>query len=264
MSGVLYLYGFVPSEVPPMPDGFTGIDERPVEIVDVGPFAAAVSELDADVYDEASIAARLKDLAWVGRHGAWHETVVTWFSDHAVIVPARLLTVFSSREAMSAEASERRRTIEDLLERFRNDREWDLKVSYDVDGLTEHLGVYSEEAADEEARIRAAPPGRRYLLERSRDERARGQAAQVARRLAGEVLDRLRTLANDTAEVELPQLRGGARVVLNAALLVSPDRAEELQRIASEERERLEAHGVEVSLTGPWAPYRFMPEPVDG
>lgn len=264
MSGVLYLYGFVPSEVPTLPDGFTGIDERPVEVVDVGPFAAAVSELDAERYGEASIEAQLKDLAWVGRHGAWHETVVTWFSDHATIVPARLMTVFSSLEAMSAEASGRGRTIEELFERFRDDREWDLKVSYDAEKLIEHLGDYREEAAREEEKIHAARPGRRYLLERRWEERARGQAAEVARTLARELLGRLQPLASDTAEVELPQLRGEARVVLNAALLVSPERAEELQRIATEEGERLETHGVGVSLTGPWAPYRFMPEATDG
>lgn len=260
MSMVLYLYGFVPSEVPTPPETLRGIDDGPVDLLPLGTFGAAVTEVDADVYGEGRIEARLKDLGWVGGRGARHETVVTWLADHATIVPARLLTVFSSAEALRARAAERSEVIEALLQRFRHVREWDLKISYDADTLVEHLGAYSDEAAREAAEIEAAPPGRRYLLQRSRQERASGQAAELARRLGRDLLSRLEELATQVTELEVPALGGESRVVYNAALLVHVEQFTALQRVAAEAAGELASHGIDVALTGPWAPYRFMPE----
>jgi len=263
VSTVLYLYGFVPSGATAPGAGLAGLEGAEVRVLDLGPLAAVVSHLDARDYSSGSIEAHLQDLGWLADRGAHHERVVTWFSDHSTIVPARFLTVFSSEQALRAEAHERQDEVTGRLSRFRDVREWDLKVSYDFDTLTNHLGELSEEAAALDSEIEAAAPGRRYLLERRRDKVARSETGGVARRLARQLLDDLRSHAEEVTELELPSLRDDLPVVLNAALLVKTDAAGALERSAGEVIPELEARGLHVGLTGPWAPYRFMREDED-
>lgn len=260
MTTLLYLYGFVPNGSPSPPDGLVGIDGRPVRVEGLGRFAAAVSEVDASEYVTGALEAHLKDLAWVGERGIGHERVVTWFSDHSTIVPARLFTLFASRDSLVAGATERADAVDSGLQRFRDVREWDVKVSYDHESLAEHLSDLSPDAAAQEAELRQSTPGKRYLLERKREGAVRQQAADAARALAGGFLDALRAVADEVRELELPASPAEVPVVANAALLVRRDKHEELQRIARQQSAGLARRGVHASLTGPWAPYRFFGE----
>ena len=257
MSSVLYLYGFVPAGTAAPGPSLPGLDGSPVRVLELGSFAAAVSLMDAKEYGEGTVEPRLKDLAWVGSQGARHEIVVTWFADHAAILPARLLTVFSSEEALRGEAARRQESIAAALQRFRELREWDLKVSFESVSLSAHLGELSREIAALDAEIQGAPPGRRYLLERRRADLAQAEAVGVARRLAQDLLGKLGHFAEEVSELDHPVVRDEVPVVLNAALLVHRGRARELESTAAPAVADLRALGVHATLTGPWAPYRF-------
>lgn len=258
MSRIVYLYGFVPSASTAPGKDLVGLEGAELRLSDLGAFAAVVSDLDAIAYGTDAIEARLEDLAWLADRGARHERVVTWFADHSTIVPARFLTVFSSERALQAEADRRGEEIAARLRRFRDLREWDLKVAYDFESLSGHLGRLSETAARLDSEIAAAAPGRRYLLERRRDEVSRSEAGGVARRLARGLLEDLRPHAERVTELELPSLRDELPVVLNAAFLVKKGAAAGFERSATDAIPELEGQGLQVALTGPWAPYRFM------
>jgi hypothetical protein len=260
MSTVAYLYGFVPAETAPPPATLTGVGEAEVELLDAGGFHAVVSLLPEREYGGERLQARLKDLGWVGEQGIRHESVVTWFVDRTAIVPARLFTVFSSPAVLAQEAGARRAAIETGLERFRHAHEWDLKVAYDHEEVSAHLGELSDEAAELDRRILEAAPGRRYLLERKREELARREARRVAVQLARSLLGEVGRIAEDVVELEIPAARQDLPVVSSAALLVSDERAEELRQLVAESSETLEPRGVRATLTGPWAPYRFVAE----
>lgn len=260
MSRVVYLYGFVPADAPAPPEEVCGIAGQRVGFVEMDGFRACVSELPADEYEAERIHGRMADLGWVGEHGAAHEKVVTWLADHATIAPARLFTIFSSAEALSREANLHAGEIRERIEHFRHVREWDLKVSFAVSALAPRVGEFSGEVAELDRRIEGASPGKRYLLERRREELATRVVADVAAEQAGRCLDELAGLAESVARQELPGGRGELPVVLKAALLVRTDRADELRAVAAELAGRLEGSGIHVALTGPWAPYRFMGE----
>ncbi|HET9947467.1 MAG TPA: GvpL/GvpF family gas vesicle protein [Longimicrobiales bacterium] len=258
MTSILYLYGFVTAEMPAPPAELPGVDDRPVRIASLGRFAAAVSDVDRNTYAAGAIEARLRDLAWVGARGLEHERVVTWLADHGSVLPMRLFTLFSTPEALRAEAAGREDEIVDTLERFRDAREWDLKVSYERARLSAHLASLSPEVASLAAEMEGAGPGRRYLLERKQEDVVRREVPAHARSLAMELLDALRPAAEQVLELELPTQRDGLPVVLDAALLVRSGRADEVRQLVHERLARLEELGVHAQLTGPWAPYRFV------
>lgn len=257
-AGVLYLYGFVPPRSPSPPGDLPGVAERPVELVDVGFCRAAVTRLPAGAYASATVESRLQDLEWVARHGLAHERVVTWFVDEAWILPARLLTLYSSAGSLREEAASRRAEIADALEEMEGLYEWDLKISYDAARLQEHLGELSDEIAALEDEIAGTSPGRGYLLGRVKEEKARDRAGRAARRVAEGTLDALREHSVDAVVLELTGESDDLPVVLGAALLARPEAEDRLRREIRDRSGKYRGKGIEIAFSGPWAPYRFL------
>jgi hypothetical protein len=144
------------------------------------------------------------------------------------------------------------------LEQLRDLREWDLKVSYDARSLGEHLGEISDEVARLERELANAAPGRRYLLERKRDTLVGEETSRAAKRLALELDQRLTSLAREARRLPLSSSKGDLSVVLNAAYLVVRSQEKRLAEAAEEAAGRLGRVGIDVQLSGPWAPYRFL------
>ncbi len=257
MTDVIYLYGFLPSGTHP-PSDLRGVADRPVEVVELGAFAAAIGRVPAERYEAEAVRPKLTDLDWVAEQGLRHEGVINRFVDATTILPARLLTLYSSLERLARDVEARDATIRAELARLRGRREWDLKVSYDADEIAARLPELSDEVAELDARIDAAAPGTRYLLERKRARILHEESVASARRLARELLDALRPRTDAARLLEAPTDAADLPVVLNAALLVPEDQEAALRSDVEARTPDLEAVGLRVAFSGPWAPYRFM------
>jgi hypothetical protein len=262
VSDVVYLYGIVPADAPEPPRALHGLGDAPVELVPVGNVAAVVARLPVDAYGADRIESRLDDLAWVGEQGLAHERVVLWFVDHADIIPARLFSLHPDTPALGRALESRMAAIERNLEALAGRREWNLKVAYDASELARRAAEVSDAVRSVDAEIEAAPPGRRYLLERRRAETVKRELAAAARRLADELLQALHAHAEDARVLPLAAGDTG-NVVLTAALLVSRDAEPVMRADADRLAAAQQELGMIISFSGPWAPYRFMEDNVD-
>lgn len=260
---MIYLYGFVATDGEAPPERLLGVGGCPVSLVPLDGLTAVVSRVPDEEYGQDSVERHARDLEWLGEQGAAHERAVTWFVDRTDIVPVPLLTLYASLDHLAADAAARSGRVRATLARLAGRREWDLKVSYDARRLEENLGRFSEEVAELDRELDEAAPGRRYLLERKRAEVVRTAVAQTARRLAGEVLDDLSALADESVTLALPKEAAQLPVVLRAALLVPRDEEADLRERLSSRLDSLRAGGIEPELSGPWAAYRFV-ERADG
>jgi hypothetical protein len=258
MKDVLYLYGFVPADAPlPGPD-VAGIGGAAVRLVDLGVVHAVVSDLPASDYGAEAVEPRLEDLTWVGEQGMAHERVVVWFADHSEMLPARLFSLYSGEPALAAAVRGRLDEVAVSLQSFTGRREWNLKVAYDAEELARHGAEISPELNRLDEELASAAPGRRYLLERRRADMLRQEVARAARTQAHELLDSLRTHAQDVRVLPLTESDETGTVVLNAALLVQRDAEAALRSRAEELYSHYTSRGMIVTLSGPWAPYRFV------
>jgi hypothetical protein len=258
VNDVVYLYGFVPAAAPPPPDNLLGVGERSVELVDLGHIQAVIGRLPRDSYSADIVSAGLQDMAWVGEHGLAHERVVLWYVDEADILPARLLTLYSSTAALRAATASRAPTIAQQITTLAGRREWNLKVAFDREELGRHGADISAAVRELDAEIAAAPPGRRYLMERSRGELLKRELSQAARRLAHELVHELGETAEDVRVLPLAGADAAGTVVLSAALLVARDAEAAWRERADSMIHRQRELGMIVTLSGPWAPYRFL------
>jgi hypothetical protein len=257
VSDVIYLYGFVPSDLP-APPPLAGVGDGAVELVPLGAVSAVISRLPAAEWSVPLVEARLDDLAWVGEQGLAHERVVLWFVDHAEILPARLFSMYSDDAALRAAAAPRHDVLRSQVERLGGRREWNLKVAYDLNELGRHGGEVSDELRRMDDEIAGASPGRRFLLQRRRTDLTRREVTRAARRMADQLLDALRPHAEAVQALPLPEGADRGTVVLAAALLVSRAGEAALRAEAEPRIEQLSSLGMTISFTGPWAPYRFI------
>jgi hypothetical protein len=265
VSDIVYLYGFVPPDAPAPPASLTGVGGAEVRLANLGRLQAVVSHLPEAEYDGATIEARLQDMAWVGEQGLAHERVVLWFVDHVQILPARLFSLYSGDAALAGSLAAAMDTLVERLQRLADRREWNLKVAYDAAEVARHGAEVSEQVRSIDADIEAAPPGRRYLLQRRRADLLRDEIGVAARRLADELFNRMRAEADEVRTLPLAAAdQAAGSVVLNAALLVSRTREDSLKAVAEAEVPRLRELGIIASFSGPWAAYRFVEEATDG
>ncbi len=258
MEEAIYLYGFV-SDGAPEPDALAGVSGAAIELMPLrGGVCAVVARVSATDYSGTALEERMQDLSWVAQQGVAHERVVAWFVDRTTILPVRLLTLYTGDAALLAEADGRIERLRGELDRLAGLREWDLKVSYRAEVLAEHLGEVSEGIAALDREIEAAPPGRRYLLEKKRADRVRVDMSRAARDRARELLDELASHARQVVVVPPPRNAGELPVVLAAALLVPENSEAALRDRLSGRKEELESLGFDILLSGPWAPYRFL------
>ena len=263
MSDVVYLYGIVAADAPAPPADLVGLAGVPVGLAAVGSLAARIARLPGDRYGPQTIDARLSDLGWVGEQGLDHERVVLWFVDRTDILPARLFTMYPDEDALRAALEPQHDSIERSLTALAGRREWNLKAAYDADTLGRRAGDVSAPIRGLDDEIAAAPPGRRYLLERRRSELLKREVVTAARRLADDLLHALQQHAEAVRVLPLAAAEESGSVVLSAALLVHRDAESALRADADARSRDLQELGMVIRFSGPWAPYRFLEDPVD-
>lgn len=237
----LYVYGVVRADHP-LPDGLTGVDDTPVQLVGLEGVAAAVGLMALD-----RPPGRRADLLA-------HSRVLDALADPGPVVPVQFGSVLNDVEALVNDflAPEADR-FQELLEQLAGRHQFNVR------------GRYNEHAVL--AEVVAEDPEIAALRERTRDLPEHvGQADRVR---LGELVSRALELKREQdaatlLDIVLPHVasyapRGGANIdhMMDVAFLVDDDRRagfeDALEAVAEAMHER-----VRLQLMGPMAPYDFV------
>ncbi|GII42473.1 GvpL/GvpF family gas vesicle protein [Planotetraspora phitsanulokensis] len=268
-SGI-YLYA-VTSEAGDACLSVRGVLGEPVRKIGVGDLAAYVSTVPLDQFGEEPLARLLEDLDWVGEVARAHHRVVEAVAEAGPTAPVRLVTVYSGEEQVRELLERRHDDFLAVLSRVAGRREWGVKAYVDPEAASRMAGGGTA-GGDASARREApagrtgAGPGTAYLQRRkanlhNREDLWRHAVAWAERLHAalGEV-----AVAGRRHRPQDPQLSGRKEwMVLNGAYLVEEDRSAEFAAAVAAFREAATESGtgagpgMDVELTGPWAPYSF-------
>lgn len=258
-ASLLYLYGVVPATAPAPAAELRGVEAQPVRLVHEGELAGIVSEAPADVYAEEALDARLADLAWVGERGVAHERVLSWFADRGPVLPLAPFSLHQDEARVRARLREGAQELGRTLARLAGRREWGIKLwridaalAGQLDELSPRLRALAEE-------IRAAPPGRRFLLTKKRDAARTDELRAVTAEIGRRVFRHLAEHADDALVLPLPAQAGanGRTLTLHAAFLVADERFDAFQQRVSQLAAEYRPRGFEWEFTGPWPAYHF-------
>ncbi|RRO18718.1 GvpL/GvpF family gas vesicle protein [Saccharopolyspora rhizosphaerae] len=231
-----------------------GIGGAPVNAVAHGDLVALTSPVSAEEFTEAGLQERLEDLDWLADVARAHHAVVDEVARHAAIVPLRLATVYREQARVTEVLRSDEQRLSEALDRLEGRFEWGVKV----------FAPQQRQQEPARAEQSSAASGRDYLRRRLDQRNSREASLQKAEESAAAVDAELADLAEarHRHRVLSSELTGTRdQNVLNVAYLVPVDDQERfLRRFAELEEEH---PGCSLQLSGPWAPYSFMPDQVE-
>ncbi|SEG99470.1 Gas vesicle synthesis protein GvpL/GvpF [Nonomuraea solani] len=242
-----YLYAVAREPLSACPAGVAGGSVRTISRPGL---VAYVSTVPLEQFGEEPLRRSLEDLDWLAETARAHHAVVDALAAATTAAPVRLVTVYEDDDQVGDLLERRADDFLRLLTRVTGRREWGVKA-------------YAAPAPASEPRVPVATsaghpgrPGTTYLERRRASLRGREQARGQAVRRADHIHRALSGLAAATHRHRPQDSSLSGRndwMLLNGAYLVDEARADEFAALA----ETLGGDGVDLRLTGPWAPYSF-------
>ncbi len=260
-----YVYGIVPLDGA-MPPNLTGLDDAPVRLEpgEDARFAALVSILDGPDYTPEAIEAQSGDVDWLSPRAVAHDRVLTWASDHGIVVPMPMFSLFSGSAAVRDMLRDRETQLESTVRRIGEAREYALRIHRVDAELLAAIVPLSARLTELAAAATSAPPGQRYLLERKLEAEKRAEMRTVTQHIVDQIVSELCAHAREVQRSPIPRVQDSestrGTMVLNAAFLVATSEFAVFQQRLSEVVSRHQPHGFRFDFTGPWPAYHFVNE----
>ena len=217
-----------------------------------------VADVPLEQYGEQALADGLQDLDWVASRAMAHEAVVEHLARRASVVPMKLFTIFLTDERAIEDIEAARKTIDRAFRRISGAAEWSVRVFGAGDGAVAARAVRGSTRLRQGSGGQALQSGAAFLRlkKKARDERR--AAAVRAARIATAAHRALARIARASRIKPAVEGEAGARLLLNAAYLVSDDRRARFRAEAKRRARESRAAGCALTLTGPWPAYHFI------
>ena len=258
----IYVYGLVSAGSLASAPELPGVDAaQPVECVTQGAVCALVSRVDLEQFDEAALREHLADMAWVEQTARTHQRVLDAVLDLAAPIPMRLCTVYHDEEGLREMLDRDQADFTAVLSELSGKLEW---------GVQAFTAASHPTTAGTEQAAPATPTqksGTDYLRKRlaalDSGEQRHANLERVCDQLHAELC--ASALAGRVGVPHRPELSPHqAPMILNAFYLVANDQRTQFRERVAELQQGATEHGIELQLTGPWAPYNFVPAAVGG
>ncbi|WP_062430406.1 GvpL/GvpF family gas vesicle protein [Herbidospora daliensis] len=247
-----YLYAVTRSEPSDEIEGLRGVAGTEVRTIACEDLLAYVSTVSLDDFGAEPLRRSMEDLDWLGETAGAHHHVVEEVADRTPVAPVRLVTVYRGDDQVKALLRDRHDDFVDVLSNVTGRREWGVKAYVDLSAPGPTQTAPS-----------LGGPGTAYLKRRQAGLRSREDAWRQAAAHAERLHETLSSVAvaSHRHRAQDPELSGRKEaMLLNGAYLVESSRDDEFLKTVDDLRDR----GVEIELTGPWAPYSFTDLEVRG
>ncbi|HJT70450.1 MAG TPA: GvpL/GvpF family gas vesicle protein [Terriglobales bacterium] len=242
---VIYLYGITESPGSDISE-LVGVDRlSKVETIECDGVYCWISRVSA-VDFEKELAQNMENLDWLAETSVAHQRVIGAIAHETEILPARLGTVFRSKDSLCKHVRKRARGFKGDFARIKDADEWGVKV------------FQLEAAAPKPANVRS---GTDYLKAKAAMLKPRRRKAATDGEIASfeRALERVAVETAPAGNVS----RGQRGLMFQATLLIRRSNKKKLESLL-EKFARQWSSERRIECTGPWPPYSFVSRPTDG
>ena len=261
-----YVYCVIRAGEQPPLDDLVGVDAaHGIEVRTHRELVAVTSQVRLEEFGSDALRRNLEDLAWLERTALAHNAVLARMRACEAVVPFRTCTIFDDQTRVAEMLERRQAYFRAALERLRRRDEWSVKMLAD----RQRLEAATRERVPAPLAARASvekpeTPGRAFFARKKLDRSIADEAATVAQTAARQAHDQLGTHAAAARLLppQDPRLSGrSGDMVLNGAYLVDRSAAAAFETTIDQLRRDECPEGVELVLSGPFAPYNFVDAP---
>jgi hypothetical protein len=254
-----YVYCVVPAGEVPALEGLAGVDPSfEVGSLTQDDVTAVVSRVRLREFGAESLVRNLEDLAWLERAARAHDAVLARALTGDAVVPLRLCTIFTDEAGVRDALRRKHEPLLAALRRVRGHTEWSVKILADP----QMLEAASRERSSAHAGAGTQAAGRAYFERKKLERAGRDDARATIQRAAEEADVCLRGEAAAATRLAPQDRRLSGRsgeMVLNCAYLVERSNTAKFAALAQELDARHRDIGLTLELSGPFAPYNFVP-----
>ncbi|MEN0019516.1 MAG: GvpL/GvpF family gas vesicle protein [Planctomycetota bacterium] len=256
IESVVYLVGFAPRGAL---TGFTstGLEpEQAARVEPLGTFDAIIIYVPATMFIGDDADARLQDVTWLSPRAARHESILQEAAARAPIMPIGFGSVFTSSDRIAETLAEHADDITEFFATSADCDEWSIKAWVDRDAA-----IAQARASIARERTNTGG-GAAYLRARRMDDEAERFAEDHALALVDDLLDQIDPCIVDAVERRVVEADedSGRWTIAHVALLIHRDVRAAFDSTLDEAAALLDAEGIHLELSGPWAPYSFCPQ----
>jgi len=185
-----------------------------------------------------------------------HEKVVELARTNHTTLPVRFGVIFKTTEGVKQLLSKSYEDYKVKLKKLAGKDEYGVKLILSTRGmvkLTQKVGKSSEEIGKLAKESARASKGTAYLLKLKADEALKAESLRRLDEVSGKANEQLSAAAVDHARLKSDH----EQIVLNAAYLVERQGAQAFRSAVDRLSKELKSLGLEVHMSGPWAPYSF-------
>jgi hypothetical protein len=261
-----YVYCVIRGTERPSLKGVAGVDAaHPIELLAHGDLAAVVSRVRLEEFGSEPLKRNLEDLAWLEPVALAHNAVLAHMRTCDAVVPFRTFTIFGERSRALEMLEHERTYLRDALERLQRRDEWSVKMLADLESLAAIArGRHRAPATSGAPADQPDTPGRAFFARKKFDRSISEEASAIAETVARQAHERLREHAAATRLLprQNPRISGRAgEMVLNGAYLVDRSAVAEFANAIEQVRQGECPNGIELIVSGPFAPYNFVSAP---
>lgn len=221
---------------------------------------AIVSKVSDDEFSEENLKKNLADLEWVKRKASIHEKIIEEVMKRTCVVPFKFATLFKTEFNLKAMLSEQSEVIRENLKSLKDKEEWGVKIYCDREKLKESLFQENEKISKIAKEIKAASPGKAFLLKKKKEELLNTEINLKINEYGKESFDSLREQSlqsriNKLLPKEVTERKED--MILNSVFLIGKRKVADFLNVAENLRTRYGDKGLIFDCTGPWPPYNF-------
>ncbi|WP_326694802.1 GvpL/GvpF family gas vesicle protein [Streptomyces sp. NBC_01766] len=258
-SAATYVFAVCGPARPATPTATCGhVGGGPLRLLPVGELWAVVQDVPAAAFSETALRERLADVAELERCARAHHAVVTAAAAVSPTVPLPLATLYLTDERAAAALGANHERFRVALDRIAGRVEWGVKVYVTQSETTARSAAPVPPVTTMPGSPRGS--GRDYLSRL----RSRQQSREVNRESALAAAEQVDSAVRELAVASVRRRPHGSEAtgrdrtqVLNAAYLLAEEREAELATTIGRLRNSPGFDGIEIEVSGPWAPYSF-------
>ena len=262
---LLYVYCFITKEssdedLLKLLEDLKGIATEKVSFEVFTHFKCVYSEVDKNIFQGEEAEARLEDINWIAPQAAIHQKVIQEVDKLAPLLPTKFGTLFSAIPVIHSFLNKHEATIKEFFRTTANSKEWVLKGRLLKEQYVE--SVFNQRVASHQTNL-SLKEGTRYLQEKKIKSEILREIPAITDNFRKGVLD---IISKDSLQVHC----GNTTLNTNEKILgdlifnitfLAPLHSLEAIKDNLVCFEELESNSnFKLELSGPWAPFSFVPE----
>jgi Gas vesicle synthesis protein GvpL/GvpF len=251
-----YVYGVAGAERAQAVEGIAAIAPgQPVSTIVEGPLAAIISRVPLEEFGETNLRDHLADFAWIEATARTHDAVLDAVRRITTVIPMRLCTVYKSEDALRKLLAQQTAALCEALTDLAGKTEWGIKVFARPSGRRSPAGSAQSPHAGEES-------GSAYMRSVRRELDREEHEAHLVDQASTQIHEHLTAAASEGVMLALqrPEASGNrGQMILNGAYLVRDEDQGSFHEEVQQMRSRFGSIGLELSASGPWPAYNFLP-----